>query len=100
MSKQKLDRVNDAIADIERANPSRETLLEMLKLAMRSHAAGFKTRRYYVTTWDIEKQDFTPQKGVRTGPYTQFGLRKALRKLRQMGYGGNKSDNSTLVEAR
>lgn len=42
--------------------------------------------RYYVTTWDAEKQDFTPQRGVRTGPYSKWGLRRALRKLQEMGY--------------
>ena len=39
--------------------------------------------RYYVATWDSDKQEHTPQKGVRTGPYSLFGLRKAL----GMGYG-------------
>ena len=43
-------------------------------------------RRYYVLTWDGEKETFTPQPGVRKGPYTLFGLRKAIRKLRGMGY--------------
>lgn len=42
--------------------------------------------RYYVQTWDTNKQDFTPQAGVRCGPYSLFGLRKAIRKLRSMGY--------------
>lgn len=42
--------------------------------------------RYYVTTWDTYRQEFTPQKGVRTGPYSLFGLRKAIRKLRAIGY--------------
>lgn len=42
--------------------------------------------RYFVTTWDCNKQKFTPQQGVRTGPYSLFGLRKALKKLRDMGY--------------
>jgi hypothetical protein len=55
-------------------------------------------RRYYVTTWDSEKQEFTSQSGVRKGPYTQFGLRKALRKLRDMGYAACKGDSSVLVE--
>ena len=30
--------------------------------------------QYYVTTWDPELEQYTPQKGVRTGPYTLFGL--------------------------
>ena len=59
-----------------------------------------KRRRYYVTTWDTNLQKFTPQPGVRTGPYTQFGLRKALRKLRdEFGYSARKGDCSTLVES-
>ena len=41
--------------------------------------------KYEVLTWDTDKQDFTPQKGVRRGPYTLFGLWKALRKLRHGG---------------
>lgn len=42
--------------------------------------------RYYVKTWDANKEEFTPQKGVRCGPYSLFGLRKALRELNCMGY--------------
>lgn len=45
-----------------------------------------KSSRYYVHTWDGEKQKFTPQVGVRCGPYSLWGLRKAIRKLRDMGY--------------
>jgi hypothetical protein len=45
-----------------------------------------KRPRYYVTTWDTDTQSWTPQAGVRTGPYSLFGLRKAIRKLREMGY--------------
>lgn len=61
--------------------------------------------RYYVTTWDTEKQDFTPQKGVRTGPYSLWGLRKAIRKLRGMGYtarglGGDGSGDSSVLIGR
>lgn len=41
---------------------------------------------YYVTTWDADLQKFTPQRGVNDGPYSLFGLRKPLRRLRQMGY--------------
>jgi hypothetical protein len=41
-----------------------------------------KKPRYYVETWDTEKQTFTPQQGVRKGPYSLFGLRKALKALR------------------
>lgn len=42
--------------------------------------------KYDVTTWDTDLQRFTPQRGVRRGPYTLFGLRRALRTLRTMGY--------------
>lgn len=42
--------------------------------------------KYEITTWDTDLQKYTPQKGVRKGPYTLFGLRKAIRKLRSMGY--------------
>lgn len=54
--------------------------------------------RYYVTTWDTGLQRFTPQKGVRAGPYSLFGLRKALRRLQQMGYSCDRNDPSVLVE--
>lgn len=43
-------------------------------------------KRYYIKTWDTDKQTFTPQKGVRCGPYSLFGLRKPIRALREMGY--------------
>lgn len=57
--------------------------------------------KYYVTTWDMERQKFTPQTGVRTGPYSQFGLRRALRKLQGMGYETSKHGGvSVLVERR
>ena len=45
-----------------------------------------KKARYRVLTWDVDLQKYTPQKGVRQGPYSLFGLRKALRKLKAMGY--------------
>lgn len=54
--------------------------------------------KYRVLTWDPELQRFTPQAGVRAGPYTQFGLRKALRRLRQTGYSADRRDYSVLVE--
>ena len=44
------------------------------------------TPRYYVTTWDRELEEYTPQKGVRKGPWSLFGLRKPLRMLREMGH--------------
>jgi hypothetical protein len=54
--------------------------------------------KYRVTTWDPEKQRFTPQVGVRAGPWSLWGLRRALRKLRAMGYEGRRGDPSVLVE--
>ena len=42
--------------------------------------------RYYIWTWDTFADEWTPQKGVRCGPYSLFGLRKALRALRGLGY--------------
>ena len=41
---------------------------------------------YCVETWDCDKQAFTPQVGVPSGPYTKWGLRTAIRALRSMGY--------------
>jgi hypothetical protein len=51
-------------------------------------------KRYYVETWDTNKQQWTPQAGVRKGPYTLFGLRKAIRKLREFGYQADHRDPS------
>jgi hypothetical protein len=42
--------------------------------------------RYYIYTYDVEKEKFTPQPGVRCGPYSLFGLRKAILACRSMGY--------------
>lgn len=53
--------------------------------------------KYYVKTWDIELETFTPQQGLRTGPYSLFGLRKAFRKLRRMGYAADRHDPSVYV---
>jgi hypothetical protein len=53
--------------------------------------------KLYVLTWDTEKQAFTPQQGVRRGPYTLFGIRKALRKLQAMGYPCDRNDPAVLV---
>lgn len=57
-----------------------------------------KKPRYWVTTWDTERQCWTPQKGVRTGPYSLFSLRKPLRVLRSMGYDVDRRSFSVLVE--
>lgn len=53
---------------------------------------------YRVTTWDVDKQDFTPQVGVHAYPWSKWGLRKALRMLRALGYYAKRDDSSTLVE--
>lgn len=43
---------------------------------------------YSVGTWDIEKQDYTPQRGLSVPSFncTLPQLRQALRELRRMGY--------------
>ena len=51
-----------------------------------------------MTTWDTYREEFTPQQGVRTGPYTLWSLRRALLALRCMGYDARRYDNSVLVE--
>lgn len=43
-------------------------------------------REYKVTTWDIELQKFTPQKGVAPFRKNFASLLRALRKLGTMGY--------------
>lgn len=53
---------------------------------------------YEVLTWDTDRDRFTPQRGVRRGPYTLFGLRKALRQLQGLGYPCNRQDPSVLVQ--
>lgn len=55
--------------------------------------------RYYVYTWDANKQGFTPQKGVRCGPYSLFGLRKALRALSRVGYDTGRNAPSVYVSS-
>ncbi len=55
---------------------------------------------YDVTTWDADKQAWTPQQGVRRGPWTKWGLRKALRKLRNLGYSARRGDAFVAVARR
>jgi hypothetical protein len=55
---------------------------------------------YDVTTWDARRQCFTPQRGVRRGPYTLWGLRRALRRLRELGYACDRHDPAVLVTRR
>lgn len=62
------------------------------------HAVPWSHRRYEVLTWDTDLEEFTPQDGVRKGPYTLFGLRKAIRALQKLGYDGYRNDPSILVE--
>lgn len=59
-----------------------------------------KKPRYYVETWDTNTQSFSPQPGVRSGPYSLWGLRKALRKLRDMGYGITTRDGVSVLVYR
>lgn len=54
--------------------------------------------RYYVYTWDTYQQKFTPQAGVRIGPYSLWDLKRALRKLQGMGYTVRRGDPAVLVE--
>lgn len=67
------------------------TMKQLEKYIARREAVPIRQRRYEVLTWDMDKQAFTPQQGVRRGPYTIHGLRRALRKLREMGYSCNYS---------
>lgn len=54
--------------------------------------------RYEVLTWDTNRQEFTPQPGVRRGPYTLWGLRRALRALQRWGYSCDRGDCSVWVQ--
>lgn len=54
--------------------------------------------KYYVYTYDWDLGIYTPQQGVKAGPYTLFGLRKALRALGGMGYEIGRQANDVLVE--
>jgi hypothetical protein len=56
--------------------------------------------RYFVTTWDPELQTFTPQNGVRSGPYSLWGLRRALRALQGMGYDTTRDGGSAVLVER
>jgi retron-type reverse transcriptase len=53
---------------------------------------------YRVTTWDGERQKFTPQRGVPSRARGRRALRVILRKLRQFGYQCNRNDSFVLVE--
>ena len=58
-----------------------------------------QTTTYFVQTWDTDAQQFTPQAGVSLGPYSLWGLRRALRKLQLLGYPARRGDCSVYVEA-
>jgi hypothetical protein len=60
-------------------------------------AARGQRFRYYVTTRDNDRERFMPEKGVRCGPYSLFGIRKALRRLRRIGYRADRNDGLVLV---
>ena len=69
------------------------------------YAMKRRKKKYEVFTWDAEKEEWNPQEGVRRGPYTLFGLRRALRRLRDLGYpcdyqSNNCGDPSVLVRRR
>ena len=66
--------------------------------AWKSRGRKMSKPRYYLWTWDSDKQDWTPQQGVRCGPWSKWGLRRALRKLRGMGYNARKMDPFILVK--
>ena len=53
---------------------------------------------YEVLTWDADIGEFTPQRGVRRLARGKWGLRRALRQLRGLGYDASKGDSSVLVE--
>jgi hypothetical protein len=57
-----------------------------------------KRSEYTVATYDMELERFTAQKGVKPGPYSLWGLRRALRKLRALGYEARKGDPSVMVQ--
>jgi hypothetical protein len=71
------------------------------------HARGrgeeaMSEKHYYdVTTWEPDGGGFTPQVGCRRGPWSKWGLRKALRRLQELGYETRRREAfSVLVERR
>jgi hypothetical protein len=55
---------------------------------------------YEVLTWDVRKEDFTPQIGVRRGPWSKWGLRRALRKLNRCGYDTDRHNAPSVLVLR
>ena len=53
---------------------------------------------YSINTWDFDKQAWTPQIGVPEVVQTQWDLKRALRKLHELGYNGKRPDPYVLVE--
>jgi hypothetical protein len=58
--------------------------------------------RYRVTTWDCDKQAFTPQQGVPCRASGLGALRRTLRKLQECGYSCHRNaagnDSYILIE--
>lgn len=52
---------------------------------------------YYVYTYDADVGDYTVQDGVPEGPWTKWGLREAIRLLRECGYPSDRYDNFVLI---
>ena len=58
-----------------------------------------ETTTYDILTYDYKLGKWTPQKGVRRGPYSKWGVKRALRKLQTMGYDARRGDPSVSVLA-
>ena len=56
--------------------------------------------RYYVLTWDTDKQMFTPQRGVRAGPWSKWELRLPLRALGELGYDVTRAGGYSVLVQR
>ena len=94
------DELEAAVSELKEPNgPAGDAIM---CAAARSRAAGARGGevKYDVLTWDVERQEWTPQQGVRRGPYTLWGLRRALRTLQQLGYPCHRQDSFVLVQAR
>lgn len=56
-----------------------------------------KDRRYFVRTWDVEQDNYTPQDGVNPGPHSLWDLKRALRELQACGYQCDRHDSAVFV---
>ncbi len=56
-------------------------------------------RTFTVTTWDLDRQEYTPQAGLPkgAGPYTEKELPKVLKLLAGMGYAGTGGSDDPCV---